>query len=953
MAITDSGYNQVLYNQLKSTGVWANKGAIGYVDLEVSEILRNNTQQTQGQVGLNDQLRFYAWIDSRQQLRASVYDRQNFSSMTTDTLIASGANVKMPHFATVKGTTLLFYINDSEKLCVRKWNGISFEGEQVLDGAATFKIFNVIEIKNTENETIRALAIAGNAYLVDENGTLVDDNDVSPELSAILGPVDDIEYAAISATRNNITSKTHILWSVNYSQGGTDYNRVVSTAVNVSTNEVQTNSGVYFDIEDFTLSAADSPRCKNLTVYNIRSDRDIKFLYEVSAPSVKDHYIKIGSLLSTGALSGATSVYLRGVGLASQAFTLNQTTDFGRVYVVNQSSLQSTYFLVKSTLASGNGSAFIMGKCLYGQAVGLKTDKFLPTPVLLETGKAIVAQTLNTKFVSENGSEFTLSGICQIQSDFNAVPQIREFADVAWISGGMQYIYDGNAVVESGFNFFPEDVVCESGAETGGMSNGRYLYSVVWAWTDNAGNVHRSVPSIPVAITLDSATTTQTVDLTIPTLKITRKTAPRAEVVAEVYRTENNGSVFYRVSSITSPVYNDPSVSTITFNDTLADASIIANQPLYTTGDVLENVAPPQGALTLIGKNRIFVLSGDDPYLFWASKAYEKYTHPGFNEVNQIRIPSEGGKITAAIEMDEKIIVFKKDKIYYFNGDGPSNTGNGLFGSVENISASLGCISKNAICLTPQGIFFSTSKGIWLLDRGLNLTYIGAKIEKFNTDVVQTIDFVENKNQVRILTNLRCLVYDTLMGLWAVFTIAGKSATICDGVYHYVNNGSRHYAEVEDYYYDEGGAYSLKIETGWINFNGLQNYMRVYRMFLLGSYYSSHGLNIKMYYNYKIVEEDESTFNTAGALNESLYGLGSDPYGEDEKYGGNDTDNTYQFRKHMKIQQCQSIKFILEDTRNAEATPQANNKGFSINEIMLEVGIKNGQMRLKKNRTIV
>lgn len=948
LAITDDGYNQTLYNQLKTTEIWASKGSMGFVDLEVSEILRNNTEQKQSNIGLNGQNRFYAWIDSRNELRVSVYDIDNYSSLITDLLIASGANVKMPHFANVKGVILLFYINQSEDVVCQKWNGSNFETEQIV-ASGTNKLFTVCDLKNPNGLSMGAFVVAGNTgYFVDENGTMTQSNTVGFD-STEVAPAD---LKAVSATQNNDTGKVYIAWSANYTFGGTTTNKVYMSAVNVSTTGVQDNSGVVYPIESFILAFPTDPKCVNITTYNIRSTRDVKVLYEVSAASVKDHNIKISNHLSTGAISGSASVYLRGVGLASQAFVVNQDKDFGRVYVVNQTTLQSTYFLVKSTLQSGDGNAFIMGKCLYGQAVGLKTDSFLPRPVFLNSAKYIVALDLNTKLVFENGSEFTLKGICQIQSDFDYTPQIKEFADVAFINGGMQYVYDGSNLVESGFNLFPEDVLAVSAGTTGGLlEDGKYLYSVVWTWTDNVGNTHRSVPSIPKSITLAGGTTTQKVSITIPTLKITNKTAPRAEVIAEIYRTEKNGTIFYKVSSTSSPLYNDPLNNTISVEDGLDD--IIGNQTLYTTGDLLENVAPPQGTLTFVGKNRIFVLSGDDPYLLWASKPYDKYTHPGFNEVLQVRIPSDGGKIITGIEMDEKMVIFKKDKIYFFNGDGPDNAGFGKFGTVETISDSLGCINKKAICLTPQGIFFSTSKGIWLLDRGLNLSYIGAKVEKFNSESVQTIDFIENKNQVRILTQSRALVYDTLVGLWAVFTISGKSATIVDGSYHYSNNLGRHYKEVENYYFDEGGAYSLTIETGWISFNGLQNYMRVFQMFLLGSYFSSHNLSVKMFYNYLPTEADESLFNTATAINESIYGLGSDPYGDDENYGGNDLDTTYQFRKHMKIQQCQAIKFIITDIRNADTIPQSNNKGFSINEIMLEVGIKNGQMRLKGNRTIV
>ena len=74
--------------------------------------------------------------------------------------------------------------------------------------------------------------------------------------------------------------------------------------------------------------------------------------------------------------------------------------------------------------------------------------------------------------------------------------------------------------------------------------------------------------------------------------------------------------------------------------------------------------------------------------------------------------------------MDDKLIIFKKDAIYYITGTGPDNTGaNGTFSDATFITSTVGCANPSSIVLMPNGIMFQSDKGIWLLDRQLGTTY--------------------------------------------------------------------------------------------------------------------------------------------------------------------------------------------------------------------------------------
>ena len=104
--------------------------------------------------------------------------------------------------------------------------------------------------------------------------------------------------------------------------------------------------------------------------------------------------------------------------------------------------------------------------------------------------------------------------------------------------------------------------------------------------------------------------------------------------------------------------------------------------------------------------------------------------------------------------MDDKLIIFKNNSIYFMAGDGPNNLGQqDTFSQPQLISSDVGCENKNSIVLSPQGLFFKSNKGIFRLSRSLGLSYIGAPIEDFNDLTIKKADLLAKKNEVRFLTN--------------------------------------------------------------------------------------------------------------------------------------------------------------------------------------------------------
>ena len=128
-------------------------------------------------------------------------------------------------------------------------------------------------------------------------------------------------------------------------------------------------------------------------------------------------------------------------------------------------------------------------------------------------------------------------------SDFSAVNNFFDatLGDNLHVAGGLLKMYDGEKFVEHGFLEIPKAPVLYSETTLGGvLQAGTYYYVVVYAWKDRFGQIHRSAPSSPLTYTVSGDNKKPTI--TVFTAAFTNK----ENVEIEVYRTEKNGSTFYK-----------------------------------------------------------------------------------------------------------------------------------------------------------------------------------------------------------------------------------------------------------------------------------------------------------------------------------------------------------------------------------------------------------------------
>lgn len=659
--------------------------------------------------------------------------------------------------------------------------------------------------------------------------------------------------------------------------------------------------------------------------------------------TVKTDYVfrrtvnQVGTIISTG-------VVLRSVGLASKPFIATS----GTIYVLATygETNQPTYLLVDSM-----GS--IYARLAYANGGGYAASQVLPTVSLLD-GTYYVPYLIKDFLASTNKGTanptgtptnpiYTQTGVNLGKFAINASGQYSsEIANALHLTGGQLWEYDGVRPVEHGFHVWPENVASTTATGSGSIAAGTYYYAFCYEWTDNAGNLHRSAPSIPLAQVTTTASSTNT--LYVPTLRLTYKIAPNPVRIVG-YRWSVAQQVYYQFTSLTSPPTNDTTVDYVSITDTNSDSQILGNTLLYTTGGVIENIAAPAFSHTALYKNRLFGIDAEDPNLIWYSKQVIENTPVEMSDLLTLYVsPTTGsqgstGPLKALSAMDDKLIMFKAAAAYYLVGQGPDNTGaNNDFTDPVYITASVGCSNPNSIVLTPNGLMFQSEKGIWLLDRSLQTSYIGADVEAFNSYTVLSATAIPSTNQVRfILNNGVTLLYDYYYNQWGTFSnTSAISATLYENEHTYLNQYGHVFQETPGVYLDGSRPVLMSFKTGWINIAGIQGYERFYYMHLLGTYVTPFILNCQIGYDYN----GSATENYPVLPDNNASAYGDEPvYGGGPAYGG--PGNVFTARVFPTQQKCSSFQITMDEVYDPSYGVAAG-EGLTLSAMSLTVGVKKG-----------
>lgn len=455
-----------------------------------------------------------------------------------------------------------------------------------------------------------------------------------------------------------------------------------------------------------------------------------------------------------------------------------------------------------------------------------------------------------------------------------------------------------------------------------------------------------SLPTISASASTPGDTL-QTIDtcsntVYVPTDRLTYKPAGSVKIL--IFRWSAAQQIYYQVTSITSPTLSNTTSDYITFIDTQADAAILGNSIIYTTGGVVEDIAPPATSIMTLFDDRLWLVDAEDPNLLWFSKQVIENTPVEMSDLFTIfvapNIGAQGstGPITALGAMDDKLIIFKQDAIYYMNGTGPDNTGaNNQYSQPIYIMSTVGCANPSSIVIVPSGLMFQSDKGIWLLGRDLSTQYIGAPVESFNSQTVVAALTIPETNQVRFtLDSGATLMFDYYYNQWGTFTnIPGVDSCLYQNKHTYLNDLGQVLQETPGAYTDAGNPTLMQFTGSWLNVAGLQGYQRAYFFYLLGTYLSPHKLQISVAYDYNASDIHTSIIQPGNFS--PTYGTYT--YGAGTPYGG--PSNLEQWRIFMKRQKCQSFQISMQEIYDPSFAT-GSGPGLTMSGLNCVIGIKKG-----------
>ena len=233
-----------------------------------------------------------------------------------------------------------------------------------------------------------------------------------------------------------------------------------------------------------------------------------------------------------------------------------------------------------------------------------------------------------------------------------------------------------------------------------------FVYRYTYVTADNITFIDRSSPSDPY--TVPNGTTGTTTLNSIPVLSNgTDDIFQTTSIVKEIYRTINDGTVFYYVGEISN--------ATTSFADTVSDATLQTNELLYTEDGRAANERPPRCKLV-----HIF---GDIAY-YANLKIYNSDT--SLDEVFSYRVQqSIPGDIDAApsdfyVDVDDEIVgmgstksnlvLLCRNSVYRVDGQ-IDELGRGEM-IAERISDTANCVSAQSVVQTLEGVFWAGDDGV-------------------------------------------------------------------------------------------------------------------------------------------------------------------------------------------------------------------------------------------------
>lgn len=374
------------------------------------------------------------------------------------------------------------------------------------------------------------------------------------------------------------------------------------------------------------------------------------------------------------------------------------------------------------------------------------------------------------------------------------------------LGGNVTYMYDGVRSYEAGWIQGAPVMTAAWNATVGSFTTGTYTLQAIWTYTTASGEIMRSLPSLPITVTVASGSRTITGVVSLPILT-SRLPFAGGNVTAsgvELYCTQvnpTNTAPLFLLKSITLD-YTVITQGQQAFSLTFPPPNATTLPELYTTGNILGDERAPSDRGIAVSDNRIWTA---DERTLYPSFLRTNNVAPAWNlELYPIYLPEAYGSVCGIAAVDDKIIAVCERGVLVVDGAGYDSQGGGSgWTQPQRVSTIGGVITGYRSVCTGQDFaaYIATDGKAYLVGRDLSVQCASGGTEQeseITGDIVYVppganigFDVATNPKLVYGTANLKVLdlgtgnmsVWTGLTALSLVGSAAGLSANVAGAPY--------------------------------------------------------------------------------------------------------------------------------------------------------------------------
>lgn len=429
--------------------------------------------------------------------------------------------------------------------------------------------------------------------------------------------------------------------------------------------------------------------------------------------------------------------------------------------------------------------------------------------------------------------------------------------------GGYPRSYDGIAVFEHDWHELPDIVSAVAVNDLGNLTPGLYSVGIAWWHKDATGQIHESGPDF--AGPIEIAAPNNAILLTYRPLVFTE----RATVQLRVYVTLTGQGTYHLADTIAAVGATDA----LTY--TLRNGNVGANESLrQRAGGTLISTPAPITRFVAAMDGRLF---GPDPRrrsLLRFSVPASEGSAPHWTLAQGLEL-STGQEITAAAEMDGRLVLWSPTTVYYTTLGGPDETGSGGNYPVPLLVPSeVGCNAYETVEIIQDGLVFGSGAGLRILARAMSVQDYTEMLERFFEELGDraiVCSYVAAESTLRVQTaQRRSLRVHVPTQRWSLDTnrAALDTSVSTAGEFVLLSTDGRFLVEDDDALFTDGElVYQRSERTPWyhdvIRSSQTHSLFSVNRLVAWGRYLGAHTLRVELFTNYSEEVAAAWTFSQA------------------------------------------------------------------------------------------